>query len=255
MARAKLILALGLLLLIAAPAACASQSATLRVELKPEHLGGRTTLVFGFRIVPHGVPVPSPLLDVSIFYPRGIGLVTSGLGLETCTAMQLEMLGRCPPNSLLGYGTAEAELLVGGEPIPEKGHITTWMAPLQEGRLAMLFYAASETPVQDETIFTAQILEAPPPYGGQLATKLPIIPTFPEAPDVSVVDMTSTIGPMNVTYYESFRGKQIPYHPNGLRLPERCPHGGFPFAADFQFLDGSRTRALTRVPCPRDRSR
>jgi hypothetical protein len=105
--------------------------------------------------------------------------------------------------------------------------------------------------VASESIFTTQLLEAPPPYGGQLATTVPLIPTLPEAPYASVISMTSTIGPMNVTYYAWFKGKRVPYHPAGLRLPERCPKGGFPFAAEFSFFDGSHIRASTTVPCPR----
>jgi hypothetical protein len=251
-AHAKLSLALCLLLLIAAPAASASawQSATLKVALRPERLGGRTTIMFGFRIVPHNQPVPSPLVEVSLFYPRNIGLVTSGLGLETCAAIQLELLGQCPPNSLMGYGKALGELEVESEIITEEGRITTWMAPIENGHLGLLFYTEGHTPVSSEKIFTSQLDEAPPPYGGQLATTVPIIRTWPEGPDISVVAMTSTIGPMNVTYYAWYRGKRVPYHPNGLRLPETCPHGGFPFAAEFSFLDGSHTHAQTRVPCP-----
>jgi hypothetical protein len=142
------------------------------------------------------------------------------------------------------------ELPIGPEVIPETGRITTWMAPIQDGHLALLFYAEGQTPVLSENIFTAQLLQAKAPYGGQLATQVPLIPTLPEAPYASVIGLTSTIGPMNITYYESFRGKRTPYHPNGIRLPERCPPGGFPFAATLSFLDGSHTRAAIRVACP-----
>ena len=66
------------------------------MALRPERLGGRTTIIFGFRILPHDQPVPSPLIEISLFYPRNIGLVTSGLGLETCAATQLELLRPMP---------------------------------------------------------------------------------------------------------------------------------------------------------------
>jgi hypothetical protein len=250
LAHAKLSLALCLLWLIATPAAYASQSAFLNVALRPERLGGRTTIQFSFHITPHGEQVPSPLVSVNLFYPKNIGLVTSGLGLETCTPIQLEVLRRCPPNSLMGYGKALVELPFGPKVISEEGRITTWMAPVEEGHLALFLYAKAQTPVLSEAIFTAQLLGAPSPYGGQLAINVPLIPTLPEAPDASVVDMTSTIGPMNVTYYAWFRGRRTPYHPNGPRLPERCPHGGFPFAAEFSFLDGLQAHVETRVSCP-----
>ena len=250
MVHAKLSLASCLLLLTLTHAASASQLATLKVRLTPERLDARTTIIFTIHVIPQGQPVPSPLLAVSILYPKNIGLITSGLGLETCAPGQLEQLGRCPPDSLMGYGQALVELPFGPEIITEHARITTWMAPLEDEHLALLFYAEGQTPVSAESIFTAQLLEAPSPYGGQLATKVPLIPSLPEAPDASVVDMTSTIGPMNVTYYAWYKGNRIPYHPNGLRLPERCPHGGFPFAATFTFQDGTHTRAQTRVPCP-----
>jgi hypothetical protein len=33
-------------------------------------------------------------------------------------------------------------------------------------------------------------------------------------------------------------------------LPTTCPHGGFQFAAQLTFLDGSTATAHTAVPCP-----
>ncbi|HYB22885.1 MAG TPA: hypothetical protein VED41_03745, partial [Solirubrobacteraceae bacterium] len=227
-----------LLIVCCSPAtAVASQTARLKVSLTPERLGGRTTITFSLRVIPHGVAVPSPVLAVNLLYASNIGLVTSGLGLETCDAVQLETLGQCPANSLMGYGRALVAIPFGPEVVREQGQITTWMAPLQDGHLALLFYAVGQTPVLAERIFTAQLLEAPAPYGGQLVTDIPVIPTLPGASDASVIELTTTIGPMDVTYYARFRGKRVPYHPNGLRLPEHCPRGGFPFAAVFTFLD------------------
>jgi len=244
-------LTLSLLLVSLMPAvATASQSAKLNVALKPERLGGRTTIIFTFHIITHHQPVPTPVVGVSLFYPANIGLVTSGLGLETCAPAQLETQGRCPPNSLMGYGSALVELPFGADIIQEEGHITTWMAPIQNGQLALLFYAEAPTPVSAELIFTGRLLPAPAPYGGQLTTSIPVIRTLPEAPDASVVRLTATIGPMNITYYAWFRGKRIPYHPNGLQLPETCSRGGFPFAATFTFIDGTQATARTAVPCP-----
>lgn len=254
LAHAKWSLALCLLWLMAAPAAGASQSARLDARLRPERLGGRTTIQFSFHITAHGEQVPAPLVSVDLFYPKDIGLVTSGLGLESCTPIQLEVLRRCPPDSLMGYGKALTELPFGPKVIVEEGLISTWMAPVEEGHLALLFYVKARMPVLSQAIFAAQLLGAPSPYGGQLAIDVPLIPILPEGPDASVVDMTSTIGPMDITYYAQPRDRKVPYQPNGLRLPERCPHGGFPFAAEFAFLDGSETHAETRVACPGARS-
>ena len=172
---------------------------------------------------------------MSLYYPANIGIVTSGLGLETCSAAQLQAQGRCPSDSLMGYGSALVALFFGSELIEERGKITTWMAPVQNGAITMLFYAEAPTPVSAELIFTGQLLEAPAPFGGQIGIDVPLLPTLPGAPDASLLKMTATLGPMNVTYYAWFRGKKIPYHPNGLRLPEACPHGGFHSPPDSRF--------------------
>jgi hypothetical protein len=245
-------LACALLLVAMSPAgARGAQTARLHVALRPERLGGRTTMVFSFRILPHGEQVPSPLVAMSLFYPANIGIVTSGLGLQTCAAHQLEARGRCPPNSLMGYGNALVALFFGSELVRERGKLTTWMAPVQNGNLSLLFYAEAPTPVAADLIFTGQLLEALPPFGGQLGIDVPLVPSLPEAPDAAVVEMTATIGPLDITYYARFRGKSIPYHPAGIRLPEVCPRGGFPFAATFGFQDGTQAHARTSVPCPR----
>jgi hypothetical protein len=256
---ASLLTALALTLAPAAPLAPASasadQSARLHVTLSPERLGGRTTIIFSFRIIPQRTLVPSPLVAMDLLYPAGIGLITSGLGLETCAAQQLEALGRCAPDSLMGYGSALGEAFLGSEVVEESVRVTTWMAPVQNGHVALLLYAEGYTPTLAESIFSAEVLEAAHPYGGELATNIPLQGTWPGGPDISVVQMTATIGPKNVTYYAKFRGKRVAYRPNGVRLPDTCPHGGFPFAATFTFLDGSQASASTAVPCPSRRRR
>jgi hypothetical protein len=246
------LLAIAIVLLLPS-IATASQSATLHVALTPEHLGGRTTILFDFQIGGAGAHVPSPLTAVNLLYPKDVGLITSGLGLETCSPAQLESQGRCPANSLMGYGQALVEFPIGPERIEEHGEVTTWMAPVQDDHLTLLFYAKATVPVLASLIFTSQLLGAPAPFGGELATDIPLIPTLPEAPDAAVVHMTTTIGPMHVTYYRQFRGERTAYHPRGLRLPKHCPRGGFPFAATFTFQDGTYANAGTRVPCPRPR--
>lgn len=251
--RSLLALAIALTLLLPANAS-ASQSATLHVALRPEHLGGRTTILFDFQIAGAGAHTPSPLTAVNLLYPRDIGLLTTGLGLKTCSPAHLESQGRCPANSLMGYGQALVEFPIGPQLIQEHGEITTWMAPVKDGHLTLLFYAEAKEPVAASLIFTSQLLDAPVPYGGELATDIPLIPTLPEAPDAAVIHMTTTIGPMNVTYYRQFRGKRTAYHPRGVRLPKHCPRRGFPFAASFTFQDGTHTVARTAVPCPAPRT-
>jgi hypothetical protein len=228
----------------------AAPSVKLEVSLTPERLGAGTTIAFAFQIAAAAGEVPSPLRNVDLLYPANLGLITSGLGLSTCSRAQLEAAGACPPDSLMGYGSALAEIPIGPSIIRESAQVTTWMAPVKDGHLGLLFLAQGEEPVQAELIFTSLILNAPNPFGGSLTTTIPVIPSFPEAPDVSVTQLRTTLGPMHIVYYQRFHGKTTAYHPQGIRLPNSCPHGGFPFAASFDFQDGDHAVAYASVRCP-----
>lgn len=241
---------------LAASAAQASQRVTFTVALTPERLGAGATIEYGFRVLAPGGRVPSPLSTVELLYPAHIGLVTSGLGLATCSSATLELLGpqACPADALMGRGSALVEIPVGPAIIREAGAITTWMAPPRNGRVSLLFYAEGRSPVHAELIFPGLILGAPTPYGGRLATQIPEVPTLPGAPDAAIVELQATLGPKTITYYERRRHHRVAYTPNGIVLPRSCPRGGFPFAADFTFLDGSHASARTAVPCPDQRA-
>ncbi len=77
---------------------------------------------------------------------------------------------------------------------------------------------------------------------------VPLVPSLPDSPDVAVVQLTTTLGPLGITYYERVHGHTIAYHPRGLLLPDSCPRGGFPFAAELGFVDGSTASARRCVP-------
>jgi hypothetical protein len=79
---------------------------------------------------------------------------------------------------------------------------------------------------------------------------VPLVPTVPEGPDVAVTDVHVTLGG-RLTYYERVHGRRVPYRPQGILLPKRCPRGGFRFSATFTFLDGTQAQAQTTVRCPR----
>lgn len=237
--------------------ASGDQTSKLGVTLTPERLGASTTIHFDFQIHGEHSRVPPPLTGIELLYPINLGLITSGLGIATCSPTTLETFGPqgCPADSLMGRGNALVDIPIGPETISEPGQITTWMGPVEEGHLALLFYAEGKSPVSAQLIFTSQILEAPPPYGGNLDTNVPIIPGLPEGPDATVVQMHATLGSQGITYYTHSRGKKIRYQPDGLRLPHVCPRGGFPFAASFTFADGSHSSAHAAVPCPPARAR
>jgi hypothetical protein len=229
----------------------------LTTTLTPERLGHGTTVGFGFDIAAPAHRVPPPLTGLDVRYPRGLGPGSSGLGLATCSEAKLEALGPagCPPDSRMGYGSALTEIAFGPETVEETADIAIVRAPSNSRHLALLFYANGRTPVDAQIVFRGLLTPAPPPFGGGIHIDVPLVPSLPEAPDVSVVRVRSTIGPQHLTYFEEVNGRRVAYKPHGIPLPDRCPRGGFRFAAEFSFQDGSHANAQTAVPCPRSRTR
>jgi hypothetical protein len=231
----------------------AAPSVSLTATLTPERLGHGTTLGFGFDVATQPGHVPPPLTQLSVLYPANIGIALSGVGIATCTAVTLEIFGPegCPPDSRMGFGSALAEIPIGPEIIQENGEISVVRAPTENGHFAILVYAKGVRPVDARIVFPGLLLGAPSPFGGLIRMAVPLVPSVPEAPDVAVVHVQTTIGPDHLTYYERVHGKLVAYNPQGILLPNRCPRGGFQFGATFSFLDGSRASAHTAVPCPR----
>lgn len=150
----------------------------------------------------------------------------------------------------MGYGTALAEIPIGPLIVPETTHIAVFRAPTQNGRLALLFYAEGKTPVSAEIVFPGLLLPAQEPFGGAITMNIPPIIGLPGGLNVAVVKLSSTIGPQQIIYYEHTHDGTVAYHPQGVLLPDSCPHGGFPFAALFSFEDGTHASADTVVRCP-----
>ena len=233
--------------------ATAAQSVKLSATLIPEHLGQGTTIGFSFQIEAPAGAIPAPLTGINLRYPENLGVATSGLGLATCSATRIEAFGphHCPADSVMGIGNAIAEFPVGLEIVHESAPVSIFRAPDQNGQLALLLYITAANPVGVQIALPSMLLGATAPYGGSVQIGVPLVPSFPDAPDVAVVQLTATLGPLGITYYERVHGHTIAYHPQGVLLPEHCPRGGFPFAAELGFVDGSTASARTVVPCPR----
>jgi hypothetical protein len=231
----------------------ATPSTKLHVAFIPKWLGHGTTLEFNAQIAEPGGIVPPPLTELDVRYPGDLGILVGGLGVATCSKTTLETLGPegCPADSRIGEGSATAAIPIETDVIQETAKVAILRAPEQEGHLAMLLYASGVTPVDAQITFPGLLLPAPPPYGASIHINVPLVPTLPEGPDVAVVHLHATLGPRGLTYYEHVHGKIVAYKPQGILLPNKCPHGGFAFSATFGFLDGSQTVADTTVPCPR----
>jgi hypothetical protein len=248
-----LTIALAALVCLSPTCAFGAETVKLDASLTPERLGAGTTIAFGFTVATPANQVPPPLTELDLYYPANLGIGTSGLGLETCTVAILEANGPegCPSQSQMGYGSALVEVPFGPKILSETAQTTIFMAHVQSGHLGLLFYARAGSPISAQIVFAGLVLPAPNPFGGDLDTTVPLVPTLPGAPNAAVVQLHSTIGPEHLTYYEHARGRFLPYHPRGIVLPRACPHGGFRFAATLTFEDGTHASAHTAVPCPR----
>jgi hypothetical protein len=229
-----------------------SEQATLSASFSPDRLATPTTITFGFHLSTAEGTAPPPLTGLDLKMPAGMNYTTTTLGLAICqpTVLQAQGPAGCPANSRLGYGSAYVEVPFGtgsGHEIPE---VQALSGPSPKGNLVVLFYANGLYPVAAQLAFSGEVLPASGRFGSQLATTVPLVASVPGGPDVSIVNVTSTIGPNHLTYYRHVHGRLVPFHPRGVEVPERCPRGGFPFAAQFTFEDGSQTSATTTVPCP-----
>jgi hypothetical protein len=225
-------------------AAHAGTLASMTAKFTPEKLGAATTLSLGFELS-GGSQLPQPLTAVDFRYPPDLGFVTSGLGVASCAPAELEEHGPavCPANSLIGHGTAQAKIPFGSEVLSETAEIALVAGPSQEGYVSILICATGLSPVATRVVMPTLLL------AGRLHISVPLVPSLPGAPDVSVVRIQVTLGG-KLTYYERIHGKMVAYHPKGIGLPRRCPRGGFHFESGFTLADGSHARAKTEVRCP-----
>jgi hypothetical protein len=250
-------LALGTAAATFATPAGAAEVVRLRASFTPDRLGAATTIGFGFTISSSAGGLPAPLTHIDLRMPPNMNYLTSSLGLATCYPQQLIERGLhgCSPNSRLGMGSAFVEVPFGqnsGHEIPE---IQALMGPPHNGNVVVLFYANGLAPVFAQIVFAGELVSGGGPFGEDLSAAIPLIPSVTNGPPVSIVRVSSTIGPAGLTYYRRSHGRRVGYKPQGVSVPDRCPRGGFPFTADFAFADGSVVTATTHVPCPPPRRR
>ncbi len=224
-------------------------------------LGSATPLDVTLRLDPKRLTTV-PLTHVTFSYPQDLGLVSSGLGLASCTRPASDFaqvlisgprLGGCPPNAVMGYGDAVAivRLTDGGQVIPEYATVTLLAGPIEEGQLGLVVYVDGQRPFGAKLAFAGDVGDAPAPYGGALTVRMPVIPGIQDLATISLVELRIVIGARAIRYDERRHGRLVSYYPGGIELPARCPRGGFRFRAEVGFADGSRRSAGTVTPCPR----
>lgn len=255
---ASTVVALGavFLTLVAAPAtAGAAETVALHTSFSPDRLGASTTIGFGFEIANTDGGLPAPLQSLSLHLPAGIDYLTTTLGLAICqpAALLADGLAGCSPNSRLGHGSAYVEVPFGASSGREIPNIEALMGPPHGPNIVVLFYADGREPIDAQIVFQGELIAGSQTLGGSLDAAVPLIPSVAGGPPVSIIRVSATIGPADLTYYEHVHGHTISFHPKGVSVPQRCPRGGFPFSAQFAFQDGTSALARSTVPCPRRR--
>ncbi len=225
--------------------ALSATTTTMSAAFTPDRLGASTTVSLGFQIRAPAGQVPSPLTGVDFHYPANLGIATTGLGVASCQPAELQAHGAssCPPDSRMGSGSARVEVPVGGGVETETARLALVAGPSPDGYVRLLLAATGLSPVIARIVIPS-VLEP-----GEFKLAVPLVASLPEAADVSVVRANLIIGG-NITYYEPVHGRNVAYRPAGIGIPRTCPRGGFPFSADFSFLDGGHATARTAVACP-----
>ncbi|MHB1539115.1 MAG: hypothetical protein ACYCUM_12910 [Solirubrobacteraceae bacterium] len=224
----------------------ASPRVRLSVRFAPDVPGQSTTIYYGFTI-----SEPEPLRSMELLLPAGMGFSKASLGLEECTVGALQEHGPrgCPPNSLVGFGSAYAEVPA-QETVKEHANLTVLLGPSEKGRPTMLFFVEGVYPASEQLALSSQLLASAPPFGYALRTELPLLGSWPGGPYIAITHLQTTIGPHGLHYYYTEHGRRIEFEPRGLNIPERCPKGGYPVQARFRWWGIAGTASVsTRVAC------
>jgi hypothetical protein len=250
----RLLRALAVLLvgcgLLAAPAGAQAPIRFAVAFSDHARLGGSTAVQVRLGINPRLAPVT----EIRLLTPPGLTLAESRLGTAPCGRPAIEVTkvmnavahGRCPPNSLMGRGSATAGLLLSElETISGAAFIELHAGPSIGDKPGLLITADTYHPARMQLTYAA-----PPPFGLGMALLIPPIPILPFDAQIALTDFHLVVGSSSIIYNKIVNGKRVAYHPGGIPLPDSCPRGGFRFRAIARFADGTRQSVDTTVPCP-----
>ncbi len=254
----SIIAALHLRATVAAAAACAALALTacaalaasaqgqtfaaITPSLSPDRLGARAALTVTIHYAGGEFGVPSPLSRSVLEFPAGLSLDIPSL--HSCDAARLLARGAsgCSAQSQIGSGHALAEVHAGSLNISEEATLWAFLGAPHNLQPTFEILAQGYTPIDQRMLLTGTVLSVGAPYGEELVMPVPPIPTLAFEPDASILTFSLTIG---ASTRKRTRGA------NAVLVPSTCPVGGFPFAAEFNYADGSSGSALATAPCPR----
>jgi hypothetical protein len=224
---------------LSAPARAAT-SATTAASFSPDRLAamGALTLTIDYT---GAIGLPSPVRSSVVRLPAGLGLEIPTL--RSCSAARLRAGGvrGCPAQSQIGSGHALLEGDAGSQLISESVRLWIFLGPLRGFQPTFVVLGQGYTPLEERIVLSGTVMPAAPPYGDALAMDIPPIPTLPLESDASVATLTLTVGT---------RAKPLAHGANTVVMPSSCPAGGFPFATESGYADGSTSSNLATVTCP-----
>jgi hypothetical protein len=238
-----------------ATVASATQTARLAATFTPDRLGASTTITLTLHLGARGHEEPQPLTMLELEFPEKLGVASTTLGVASCEYEVLLSRGPagCPADSRLGGGEIELQAPLGSGLVHEDTAISIYMGEAVDRHYVFEFYASGSDPIVADFLFEGTLLSSPAPFGDDMQTPVPSTELLPGGSAAAVVNMKLVIGPRNLVYYHTVRGRRVSYRPVGISIPEACPHGrdAFPFLARLTFADGSHLDASTSVPCRR----
>lgn len=185
--------------------------------------------------------VPSAVRHSVLRFPAGMSLEIPRL--HACKAARLRAHGPsgCPAQSEIGSGRALAETHAGSQITTEEVELHAFLGPPENLQPTFEILAQGHTPLDESVVFTGAVAVDSAPYGEELVMSIPPVPSLPLEPDASIVTFSLTVGA------SAHRRKHAR---DAVLVPASCPTGGFPFAAEFTYADGSLGVAQASIPCP-----
>jgi hypothetical protein len=224
-----------------APTSGSPAPATIAALFHPDRLGAMGSFTVAIDLAGDTVGDSPPLRSAVLRLPAGLGVEVPHLG--ACDPERLRLLGArgCPPRSRIGVGRALVRALLGSQLLEESISLWVFLGPLRNLQATFEMLAQGYTPFDERVVLSGAVRSDNPPYSEDLVLSVPAIPTLPLEPDASIASMSLTIGSSPRAARES----------NSTIEPARCPPGGFPFAAELTYADGSMQNVSTASPCPR----
>jgi hypothetical protein len=235
-------IALGALLACTQPSAPAQAetTATLAPSFSPDRLGAKGALTLTIDYAGE-LGLPAPVRSALVKFPAGLSLDIPSL--RSCSAQRVRTRGAggCPAQSQIGSGHALLEGYAGSQLITESVRLWIFIGPLQGFKPTFEVLGQGYTPLQERIVLNGTVVPATAPYGEALAMQIPPIQTLPLEPDASLTTLTLTVGT---------RAQRLARGANAVVVPGSCPLGGFPFATESSYADGSASSALATANCP-----